>query len=89
MPGDSGGIPRLLPQPTTVLLGDEPIPESEFMLAWQAIQQGDEPTDEIETGLDDRQFSGGPTRTGRGGHREEKREERMKKIRGASGATGT
>ena len=38
---------------------DQAITEAEFVLAGQALQQGNKPADQIETGLDDRQLTAG------------------------------
>ena len=60
----SGLLLKLLAEPTAVLFGelfeqvikmaDQPITETESVLARQTLQQGHNPADQVEAGFDDR-----------------------------------
>jgi hypothetical protein len=51
------GMHQLFEQ--VIEIGDQAIAKAEFMLAGQAMQQGNKPVDQIEAGFDDRQLSAG------------------------------
>jgi hypothetical protein len=92
----SGQLLKLLAEPTAVLFGelfkqviemaDQPITETESVLAGQTLQQGHKPADQVKAGFDDRQFAAvcRGVGVGRNGHGFEKkiarRLRRLKKI---------